>query len=94
MPEAVWTDSKVHGANMGPAWVMSAPDGPHVGPMNLAIRDTPTQKFHKVIWHLATHEVVTPSRLYIQLTNNQRQRSRSKCHTYKTDANTLPIKIV
>ena len=31
-------DSKVHGANMGPTWVLSAPDGPHVGPMNLAIR--------------------------------------------------------
>ena len=33
-------DSKVHGANMGPTWVLSAPDGPHVGPMNLAIRET------------------------------------------------------
>ena len=32
-------DSKVHGANMGPTWVLSAPDGPHIGPMNLAIRD-------------------------------------------------------
>ena len=31
-------DSKVHGAHMGPTWVLSAPDGPHVGPMNLAIR--------------------------------------------------------
>ena len=31
--------SKVNGANMGPTWVLSAPDGPHVGPMNLAIRD-------------------------------------------------------
>ena len=30
-------DSKVHVANMGPTWVLSAPDGPHVGPMNLAI---------------------------------------------------------
>ena len=30
-------DSKVHGANMGSTWVLSAPDGPHVGPMNLAI---------------------------------------------------------
>ena len=30
-------DSKVHGANMGPTWVLSAPDGPHVNPMNLAI---------------------------------------------------------
>ena len=31
-------ESKVHGANMGPTWVLSAPDGSHVGPMNLAIR--------------------------------------------------------
>ena len=31
-------DSKVHGANMGPTWILSAPDGPHVGPMKLAIR--------------------------------------------------------
>ena len=33
-----YPNSKVHGANMGPTWVLSAPDGPHVGPMNLAIR--------------------------------------------------------
>ena len=32
-------DSKVHGANMGPIWVLLTPDGPHVGPMDLAIRD-------------------------------------------------------
>ena len=32
-------DGKVHGAIMGPTWVLSAPDGPHVGPMNLAIRE-------------------------------------------------------
>ena len=31
-------DSKVLGANMGPTWVLSAPNGPHVGPMNLDIR--------------------------------------------------------
>ena len=31
-------DSKVHGANMGPTWVLSVPDGPHDSPMNLAIR--------------------------------------------------------
>ena len=30
-------DSKVHGANMGPTWALLAPDGPHVGPINLAI---------------------------------------------------------
>ena len=33
-----YPDSKVHGANIGPTWVLSAPDGPHVGPMNLVIR--------------------------------------------------------
>ena len=31
-------NSKVHGANMGPSWVLSALDGPHVGPINLAIK--------------------------------------------------------
>ena len=30
-------DSKVHGANMGPTWVLSAPGGSHVGPINLAM---------------------------------------------------------
>ena len=35
-------DSKDHGANMGPTWVMSSPGEPHVGPMNLAIRDIST----------------------------------------------------
>ena len=32
-------DNKVHGANMGHSWVLSAPGGPHVGPVNLAIGD-------------------------------------------------------
>ena len=32
-------DSNIHGASMGPTWVLSAPDGPHIGPMNLAIGD-------------------------------------------------------
>ena len=31
-------ESKVHEANMGLIWVLTAPDGPDVGPMNLAIR--------------------------------------------------------
>ena len=35
-------ESKVHVANMGPTWDLSAPDGPHVGPMNLAIGDLTT----------------------------------------------------
>ena len=32
-------DSKVHGANRWPTWAMPAIDGPHAGPMNLAIRE-------------------------------------------------------
>ena len=31
--------SKVHEANMGLTWVLSAPDGLHGGAINLAIRD-------------------------------------------------------
>ena len=38
-PLSLNPDNKVHGANMGPIWVLSAPDGPHVGPMNLVIRE-------------------------------------------------------
>ena len=37
-------DSKFHGANMGPIWVLPAPDGPHVGTMNLAIRELITKQ--------------------------------------------------
>ena len=33
------SDSKVHGANMGPIWGRQDPGGPHVGPMNFAIWD-------------------------------------------------------
>ena len=32
-----YLDNKVHGANMGPTWVLPAPGGPRVDPMNLAI---------------------------------------------------------
>ena len=30
-------DSKVYVANMGPTWVLSAPDGPHVAPSTLKL---------------------------------------------------------
>ena len=43
-------DSKVHGANMEPTWVLSAPDEPHVGPMNLAIRDRLCAR----LWHFSS----------------------------------------
>ena len=38
MEANTYPDSKVHETNMGPTLVLTAPDGPHVGPMNLAIR--------------------------------------------------------
>ena len=37
--ESYTPSSKVNGANVGPTWVLSAPDGPHVAPLNLVIRD-------------------------------------------------------
>ena len=42
-------DSMVHGAYMGPNRVLSAPDGPHVGPMNFAIRVLTTPHGSKVM---------------------------------------------
>ena len=55
-------DDKVHGANMGPTWVLSAPDGPHVGPMNhtnrvlLSYGDTLNVSSCTIV----THPVSTP----------------------------------
>ena len=43
-------DRKVHGANMGPTWVLSAPDTPHVGPTNLAIRVT-HRFINPILWN-------------------------------------------
>ena len=37
--EETTPDNKIHGANMGPTWVLSVPDGRHVGPTNLTIRE-------------------------------------------------------
>ena len=39
-------ESKVHGANIGPTWVLPAPDGPHVGLMNRAIRECLIQCYY------------------------------------------------
>ena len=48
-------DSKFHGDNMGPTWVLSAPEGPHVGPMNLAIRDILVKFPLIVVRYIAGH---------------------------------------
>ena len=33
---------------MGPTWVLSAPDGPHDGPMNLAIREVTWHQYYEI----------------------------------------------
>ena len=55
-----YPDSKVHGANMVPTWVLSAPDGSHVGPMNLAIR---------VCLHALISHIFIPLRAFIMFTS-------------------------
>ena len=51
MITCVFPDNKVHGSNMGSTWVLSAPGGPHVGPMNLAIRVLPTRhQLCRALW--------------------------------------------
>ena len=45
------TDSKVHEAYMGPTWGGQDPGGPHVGPMNLVIRDSfPSSHLYGIGW--------------------------------------------
>ena len=68
-------ESKVHGANLGPTWVLSAPDGPHVGPMNLAIRDDHLPRKVNIIdisW--LTREVMLSNTIYVSW-----KRNRVKC---------------
>ena len=48
-------DHKIHGANMGPIWVLSPPDGPHVGSMSLAIRDI---QHHEATSHFYTPQCI------------------------------------
>ena len=48
-------DNKVHGTNMGPTWVLSAPGGPHVGSMNIAL------------WDMQVITIVTEMHLQVQI---------------------------
>ena len=47
--KCAYPDTKIQVAHMGPTWVLSASDGPHVGPMNLAIRVCTTVDHHKCL---------------------------------------------
>ena len=70
-------DSKVHGPNIRPIWVLSTPDGPHVGPMNLAIRGACLSRDR--IWPLTYS---TQKRLEANNSlRNQRQRISRNIHT-------------
>ena len=60
-------DNKVHGANMGPTWVLSAPDGPHAGPRNTAIKISLLEK--KFVCHWLNSDPVSPLLLIPQITN-------------------------
>ena len=65
--------SKVHGANMGPTWVLSAPDGPHFDPLNLAVRvrmwcrnDSQCDYLHaKHPWFQLLHSIVWDTITYL-----------------------------
>ena len=59
-------DIKVHGANIGPTWDLSAPDGPHVGPMNLVIRSSSYSIPGKVAWFNHTGMYFITSAKYAQ----------------------------
>ena len=59
-------DSKVHGANMGPNWGRQDTGGPHVGAMNLGIRDLLTDPVKMSFLHFTCfichwHDLWRPS---------------------------------
>ena len=54
-------DSKVPMAIMGPTWVLSAPGGPHICPINLAIRDNTEE------WYLGDMAYMVPIMLTSRL---------------------------
>ena len=51
-----YPDCKIHGANVGPTWVLSAPGGPHVGPINLAIRVV-AGIYGRSVWLMFTEKI-------------------------------------
>ena len=48
---------KVHGANIGPTWVLSAPDRPHVSPMYLGIRTDIRKRYLRRVYKLTSWDV-------------------------------------
>ena len=52
----VTPDSKVHGANMGPTWVLSAPDGPMLAPWTLLSGITRTSDEPSSLKYVRIHQ--------------------------------------
>ena len=63
----IYPDGKVRVANMGPTWVLAAPGGPHVGPMNLAIQGT-IEIWEEDEW---LHPIVLCGRAYLSMPKTQ-----------------------
>ena len=63
----IYPDGKVRVANMGPTWVLAAPGGPHVGPMNLAIQGT-IEIWEEDEW---LHPIVLCGSAYLSMSQTQ-----------------------
>ena len=59
-----YPDSKINGANMGQTWVLSAPDGRHVGPMNLAIGVVPWRQLNTQVANICIRQNVITFKQY------------------------------
>ena len=68
-------DSKVHVTHAGPTWVLSAPGGPYVGPMNLAI----TEHIEKTAKTDDMNERVCHISIYHSMKNYQRKWTVVHC---------------
>ena len=68
-------DSKAHGANMGPIWVLSALDGPYVGPMNLAILGPYTVYPQACTQFIVLHRVFDCIIVWLDIQNTTKRES-------------------
>ena len=93
--QTVFPDSKFHGASMGPTWVLSAPDGPHVGPMNPAIRVVMEVQWWAMCtlqWHLTSVMVCQITCIFTfnslsKLMTNEISKLRITCCLFRESIN-------
>ena len=65
-----YPDNKVQGANMGPMWGRQDPGGPHVGPMNLAIRVLGRRVWAMGVYYEHLHPVNCHPQRTVNVTND------------------------